>query len=71
MKKLSCHCKAVLAEINIEKIEKVLRCNCSLCKRKGAVMSLVKNENFKIIKGTDKFCVWKISNNIIEFILCF
>ena len=55
MKKLRCHCGAVEAEINIsDKIEKFIRCNCSICKRKGAIMSMVKNEDFKIIKGKDK-----------------
>ena len=33
-----------------DNLEKILRCNCSLCKRKGAIMSMVKNEDFKIIK---------------------
>ena len=50
--KLKCHCGAIEAEINIHgNLDKTLRCNCSLCKRKGAVMSMVKNEDFKIIKG--------------------
>ena len=47
MKKLTCHCGLVEAEINIEDIKKVLRCNCSICKRKGAIMSLVPNKDFK------------------------
>ena len=52
MIKLSCHCGNVEAEINVpERMTKFLRCNCSLCKRKGAVMSMVKNEDFKITKG--------------------
>ena len=52
MKKLECHCGEVKVEINeTKKFENFLRCNCSLCKRKGAVMCMVKNENFKIIKG--------------------
>ena len=51
MKLLKCHCGAVEAKINIlDNLEKLLRCNCSLCKRKGAVMSMVKNEDFKIIR---------------------
>ena len=54
MKKLKCHCGLIEAEINIDKIDKFLRCNCSICKRKGAIMSMVKNENFKIVKGKDK-----------------
>ena len=48
MKILKCHCGAIEANIDVaENFEKILRCNCSLCKRKGAVMSMVKNENFK------------------------
>ena len=47
MKLLKCHCGAIEAEINAPgNLEKILRCNCSLCKRKGAVMSMVKNEEF-------------------------
>ena len=53
MKKLICHCGAIEAEINIESFEKIIRCNCSICKRKGAIMSMVKNDDFKIIKGKD------------------
>ena len=52
MKKLSCHCGAVEAEVNVpEKFEKVMRCNCSICKRKGYVMSPVGENDMKIIKG--------------------
>jgi len=35
----SCHCKAVIFTFEHEKIENGLRCNCSICRRKGAVMS--------------------------------
>ena len=63
MKKLTCHCNAVEAEINISgNLDKNLRCNCSLCKRKGAVMSMVKNENFKIVKGEDKLKLYQFQN---------
>ena len=50
MKKLICHCGEIEAEINVSgTLEKFLKCNCSICKRKGAIMSMVKNEHFKII----------------------
>ena len=49
MKKLKCQCGAIEAEINIpNNFEKILRCNCSLCKRKGAVMSMVKMKILKL-----------------------
>ncbi len=36
----SCHCGAVKFSIHTEQpIEKALRCNCSICARKGAPMS--------------------------------
>ena len=43
MRKLKCHCGEVEAEINVsDQLAKTIRCNCSICKRKGAVMSMVK-----------------------------
>ena len=55
MKKLTCHCGAVEAEVNVpDKFEKVLRCNCSVCKRKGYVMSPIGENDMKITKGEDK-----------------
>ena len=70
MNKLKCHCGAVEAEINIEKIEKFLRCNCSLCKRKGAIMSIVKNDQFKIIKGKDKLKLYQFKTNVAKHYFC-
>ena len=54
--KLNCHCGAVEAEINatVNELAKIVRCNCSICKRKNATMGMVKNEDFKVTKGQDK-----------------
>tara|TARA_B100000575_G_C23046902_1_gene602607 strand:+ start:708 stop:1070 length:363 start_codon:yes stop_codon:yes gene_type:complete len=71
MKKLKCHCGSINAEINVpNNLEKVLRCNCSLCKRKGAVMSMVKNEDFKIIKGKDKLSIYQFHTKIAKHYFC-
>lgn len=35
----SCHCGAVTFEFEEQEIKSGLRCNCSICKRKGALMS--------------------------------
>ena len=69
MKKLTCHCNAVEAEINISgNLDKIFRCNCSLCKRKGAVMSMVKNEDFKIVKGEDKLKLYHFIPKLLNTI---
>ncbi len=35
----SCHCGAIRFRFEGEEITKGLRCNCSICSRKGAMMS--------------------------------
>ena len=71
MKKLKCHCNAVEAEINIlGNIDKILRCNCSLCKRKGALMFMIKNEDFKIVKGKDKLKLYLFHSNVAKHYFC-
>ena len=35
---LTCHCKKVEIELNLENgVEELVRCNCSLCKRRGYI----------------------------------
>ena len=71
MKKLSCHCGEVEAEINApDNLEKVLKCNCSICKRKGAIMSMVKNEDFKIVKGEDKLKLYQFHTKVAKHHFC-
>ena len=71
MKILKCHCGAIEANINIAvNFEKFLRCNCSLCKRKGAIMTMVKNENFKIIKGEDKLKLYQFPTKVANHYFC-
>tara|TARA_Y100000816_G_C25870237_1_gene454232 strand:- start:170 stop:529 length:360 start_codon:yes stop_codon:yes gene_type:complete len=70
MKKLACHCGQFEAKINIERIDKFLRCNCSICKRKGAVMSMVKNEDFKIIKGEETLKIYQFHTKVAKHFFC-
>ena len=55
MPNLTCHCGSIEAEISvsINELVKIVKCNCSICKRKSATMGMVKNEEFKITKGED------------------
>ena len=71
MKKLVCHCGAVEAEINLDgDLAKVIKCNCSICKRKGAIMSMVKNEDFKIVKGRDKLKLYEFHSKVAKHYFC-
>ena len=71
MKKLKCHCGSVEAKIDLpNNLEKILKCNCSICKRKGATMSMVKNEDFKIIKGEDKLKIYQFHSKVAKHYFC-
>lgn len=71
MKKLKCHCGAIEAEINLSNdLKKTIKCNCSICKRKGAIMSMVKNEDFKIIKGLDKLKIYQFHTKVAKHFFC-
>ena len=71
MKKLACHCGEVKAEINVsDNLEKVIKCNCSICKRRGAIMSMVKNEDFKVTKGQDKLKIYQFHSKIAKHFFC-
>ena len=71
MKKLVCHCGAVKAEINLDgDLAKVIKCNCSICKRKGAIMSMVKNEDFKITKGEKILKLYQFHSKVAKHFFC-
>ena len=71
MKKLKCHCGEVEAEINLDgDLQKVLQCNCSICKRRNAVMSMVKNEDFRIIKGEGKLKLYQFHSKVAKHYFC-
>jgi hypothetical protein len=71
MKKLKCHCELIEAEINlVGNLKEVIKCNCSICKRKGTIMAMVKNEDFKIIKGQDKLKLYKFHTMVANHYFC-
>ena len=71
MSKLTCHCSGVEIEVNLPNpLSKVIRCNCSLCKRKGAIMTMVKPADFKIIKGQELLKLYKYHSKIAKHFFC-
>ena len=53
MKKLSCHCGEVQGEIQLPKegLKTKRRCNCTLCKRKGTVMTFVEAVSYTHLRA--------------------
>ena len=71
MKKLTCHCGGVEIEVNApDQFKKVMRCNCSLCKRKGIIMTMVGPEDLKIIKGKDLLKLYQYHTKTAKHYFC-
>lgn len=71
MKKLlTCHCKKVKIEVTLPDNPVFVRCNCSLCKRKGAIMTMVNQENFKILDGKSSIKKYQFHTKVANHFFC-
>ena len=72
MKKLTCHCEKVELEVNIpdEGFKKLMRCNCSLCKKKGAIMTPISKEQLKVVKGEDVLKLYQYHTKTAKHYFC-
>jgi len=70
-KRGNCHCGAVIFEVELQNgLEKLRRCNCSLCRRKGAVMASVPLTRLKVIKGADKLTLYQWNTRTAKHYFC-
>ncbi len=57
-----CHCGAVRFEI-VSDLSDPLRCNCSICIRRGVVMVYVDSDAFALIAGSDDLVHYGFPNS--------
>jgi len=71
MKKLNCHCGGVEIKVNIpDQFEKIMRCNCSLCKKRGTIMTIIKPDDFKIVKGENLLKLYQFHTKTAKHYFC-
>jgi hypothetical protein len=68
----SCHCGGVTFRFVGPDIERGLRCNCSLCRRKGAAMTpfAVAPEDFSFDAGRDGLEVYRWGTEVARHYFC-
>ena len=70
-KKSSCHCGSVQLILTMPKdLEKVRRCNCSICSRKNAVVASVKIENLEVVKGKEFLTKYTFNTHTAKHYFC-
>jgi hypothetical protein len=66
----SCHCGAVRFEARTA-IAPATRCNCSLCRRKGALMSAAfPVDNLRILAGTEALTLYQFNTHAARHFSC-
>jgi|GEM_PF-75021 len=68
----SCHCGAVQFSFTGEEIKKGVRCNCSICIRKGAIMSaeMLPEQELKIEAPDDALGLYQFGNKNAKHFFC-
>ena len=71
VKKGSCHCGAVEFEVTLtDGLKNPRRCNCSLCRRKGAIMADIEAADIRILRGENKLTVYQWNTKIAKHWFC-
>ncbi len=71
VKKLSCHCGAIELALKLPNgLEKLRKCNCSICSRRNAVVASVPLENLKIVKGHSELSRYTFNTHTAKHFFC-
>lgn len=65
----SCHCGAVKFRVESE-LTQFTRCNCSLCRKKNAVMAEVPKDGFTLLEGEDALGCYQWNMRIAKHYFC-
>ena len=67
----SCHCGAVVLELTLPNgIVDPRRCDCSICRRKGAVVASVPLSGLSVVKGHDMLRVYEFNTRTAKHFFC-
>lgn len=67
----SCHCGAVVLELDLpDGIVNPRRCDCSICRRKGAIVASVPLAGIMIIQGEDALTKYAFNTHTAKHFFC-
>ena len=65
----SCHCGAVQFEIETQ-LKELTTCDCSICKRKNALMLMVHEDSMRILSGEEKLSTYTFHTHTAQHYFC-
>jgi hypothetical protein len=69
--KATCHCGAVELELDLpDGIVNPRRCDCSICRRKGAIVASVPLSGIRIVKGAEHLKLYQFNTHTAKHYFC-
>lgn len=69
--RLTCHCGKVELELTLPNgIEKPRRCDCSMCRRRGAIVASVPLSGIRIAQGDDVLKLYQFNTHTAKHFFC-
>lgn len=69
--KLTCHCGAVEIDVALARsLSEARRCDCSYCRRRGAIMASVKLPDLTILKGAENLTLYQFGTMTAKHYFC-
>jgi hypothetical protein len=65
----ACHCGKVRYEVTLD-LGHVTACNCSICGKKGTLLTFAPAERFKLLTGEDELTHYEFSKKAIDHNFC-
>ncbi len=67
----SCHCGKVAYEVEVEGgIQGVMSCNCSMCGRRGSLLTFTPRNQFKLLSGEPDLTTYTFNKHAIQHRFC-
>lgn len=69
--KASCHCRSIEFELYLPNgLVDPRRCNCSICRRRGAIVASIPLNAIKILKGKELLSLYQFNTKIAKHYFC-
>jgi hypothetical protein len=65
----SCHCGKVRYEVKLD-LGKVIACNCSICNKKGTLLTFAPAEDFTLLAGEEGLTSYQFDKKVINHNFC-
>jgi hypothetical protein len=64
-----CHCGKVRFEATVD-LDRTVTCNCSICEKRGSILSATTKDKFKLLSGEKDLTDYKFNRHVVNHMFC-